>query len=122
VGADADGQAYNINADAAASAIAAALGAEKLIYLTAAPGLLEDAADESTLIQRLSLEQLRTRLSDGTAAAGMIPKLRACCEAIAAGVGAAHILDGRLPHSVLIELLTDTGIGTMVTTDGEPRQ
>lgn len=121
VGADADGQAYNINADAAASAIAQALGAEKLIYLTAAPGLLEDAADETSLIHRLSLPELRARMADGTAGAGMIPKLRACAEAIEGGVGAAHILDGRVPHSILIELLTDTGIGTMITTDGEPR-
>jgi acetylglutamate kinase len=122
VGADAGGQAYNINADAAASAIAQALKAEKLIYLTAAPGLLEDAKDESTLIQRMSLKELRRRMEDGTAGAGMIPKLRACCEAIENGVGAAHILDGRLPHSILIEMLTDAGIGTMVTADGKTRQ
>jgi acetylglutamate kinase len=121
VGADASGQAYNINADAAASAIAAALGAEKLIYLTAAPGLLEDATDDASLIHRLSLGELRRRMEDGTAGAGMIPKLRACCEAVEAGVGAAHILDGRVPHSILIELLTDAGIGTMITADGEVR-
>lgn len=120
VGADADGQAYNINADAAASAIAQALGAEKLIYLTAAPGLLEDADDEGSLIQRLSIPELRARMQDGTAGAGMIPKLRACCEAVDGGVGAAHILDGRLPHSILIELLTDAGIGTMITANGKP--
>ena len=115
VGADASGQAYNINADAAASAIAAALGAEKLIYLTAAPGLLEDVADENSLVQRLSLEELHARMADGAAGAGMIPKLRACAEAVEAGVAAAHILDGRVPHSILIELLTDAGIGTMIT-------
>ena len=122
VGADADGQAYNINADAAASAIAQALGAEKLIYLTAAPGLLDNASDEASLIPRLSLDQLRARMADGTAGAGMIPKLRACAEAVEGGVGAAHILDGRIPHSILIELLTDTGIGTMITVDGKPRE
>lgn len=120
VGADAHGQAYNINADAAASAIAAALGAEKLIYLTAAPGLLEDADDETSLVHRLSSSQLRDRLADGTAGQGMIPKLHACCAAVEAGVGAAHILDGRVAHSILIELLTDAGIGTMITADGEP--
>lgn len=121
VGADAEGQPYNINADAAASAIAAALEAEKLIYLTAAPGLLEDAADDDSLIHRLSIAELRARMADGTAGAGMIPKLRACCEAVEAGVGAAHILDGRAPHSILIELLTDAGIGTMITENGHPR-
>lgn len=120
VGADAHGQAYNINADAAASAIAAALGAEKLIYLTAAPGLLEDADDETSLVHRLSSSQLRDRLADGTAGQGMIPKLHACCAAVETGVGAAHILDGRVAHSILIELLTDAGIGTMITADGEP--
>jgi acetylglutamate kinase len=120
VGADAAGQAYNINADAAASAIAAALGAEKLIYLTAAPGLLADASDEASLIHRLSLAELRDRMNNGAAGAGMIPKLRACCEAVEAGVGAAHILDGRVPHSILVELLTDSGIGTMITADGAP--
>ena len=115
VGADLSGQAYNINADAAASAIAAALGAEKLIYLTAAPGLLENPADEDSLVQRLTLEELHARMADGSAGAGMIPKLRACYEAVEAGVAAAHILDGRVPHSILIELLTDAGIGTMIT-------
>jgi acetylglutamate kinase len=121
VGADASGQAYNINADAAASAIAQALGAEKLIYLTAAPGLLEDPADEDSLIHRLSLAELHAFMADGAAGAGMIPKLRACCEAVEGGVGAAHILDGRVPHSILIELLTDAGIGTMITPNGDAR-
>jgi acetylglutamate kinase len=115
VGADASGQPYNINADEAAMAIAVAMKAEKIVYLTAAPGLLEDPQDEGTLVPRLSSAELRERIAYASVSAGMIPKLRACADAVDGGVGSAHIIDGRVPHALLIEILTDQGIGTMVT-------
>lgn len=114
IGADESGQPHNINADEAARAIAVAMGAEKIVYLTAAPGLLEDVNDESSLVQRISSEELRTRIQDDSVSAGMIPKLRACADAVDGGVGTAHIIDGRVPHALLIELLTNRGIGTMI--------
>ncbi len=114
IGADDTGQPYNINADEAARAIAAAMGAEKIVYLTAAPGLLEDVNDPSSLVQRLTSDELRERIGHESVSAGMIPKLRACADAVDAGVGTAHIIDGRVPHALLIELLTDEGIGTMI--------
>jgi acetylglutamate kinase len=114
VGANAAGQPYNVNADEAARAIAVAMGAEKIVYLTAAPGLLEDATDEATLVPRLTAAELRERIDHDSVGAGMIPKLRACADAVEQGVGFAHIIDGRVHHSLLIELLTDHGVGTMV--------
>jgi acetylglutamate kinase len=115
VGANADGQPYNVNADEAARAIAVAMNAEKIVYLTAVPGLLEDAADESTLIPRLTSTELRDRIAHDSVGKGMIPKLKACADAVDQGVNFAHIIDGRVNHSLLIELLTDHGVGTMVT-------
>jgi acetylglutamate kinase len=114
IGADATGQPYNVNADEAARAIAVAMGAEKIVYLTAAPGLLEDVDDPSSLVQRLTSAELRERIGHDSVTAGMIPKLRACADAVDGGVGTAHIIDGRVAHALLIELLTDEGIGTMV--------
>jgi acetylglutamate kinase len=114
VGADGLGQPYNINADEAARAIAVAMDAEKIVYLTSAPGLLEDVGDETTLVPRLTSAELRDRIEHESVSAGMIPKLRACADAVDGGVGSAHIIDGRVPHALLIELLTDQGIGTMV--------
>ncbi len=114
VGADPSGQPYNINADEAAMAIAVAMEAEKIVYLTAAPGLLEDPKDESSLVPRLTSAELRERIEHESVSAGMIPKLRACADAVDGGVGSAHIIDGRVPHALLIEVLTDKGIGTMV--------
>jgi acetylglutamate kinase len=114
VGASPEGQPYNVNADEAARAIAVAMGAEKIVYLTAAPGLLEDVDDESTLIPRLTAAELRERIGSGSVGNGMIPKLKACADAVEQGVGFAHIIDGRVPHSLLIELLTSHGVGTMV--------
>ena len=114
IGADETGQPYNVNADEAARAIAVAMAAEKIVYLTAAPGLLEDVDDESSLVPRLTSAELRARIEHDSVSAGMIPKLRACADAVDAGVGTAHIIDGRVPHALLIELLTDEGIGTMV--------
>lgn len=119
VGADPSGQPYNINADEAAMAIAVAMQAEKIVYLTAAPGLLEDPNDESSLIPRLTAAELRERIEHESVSAGMIPKLRACADAVDGGVGSAHIIDGRTPHSLLIEVLTDKGIGTMVKKEWE---
>jgi acetylglutamate kinase len=114
IGADEAGHPYNINADEAARAIAVAMGAEKIVYLTAAPGLLANADDEASLIPRLTAAELRERIGHHSVSAGMIPKLRACADAVEGGVETAHILDGRVPHSLLIELLTDEGLGTMV--------
>jgi acetylglutamate kinase len=114
IGVAADGQPYNVNADEAARAIAVAMGAEKIVYLTAVPGLLEDAGDESTLVPRLTSGELRERIAHESVGKGMIPKLRACADAVDQGVGFAHIIDGRVQHSLLIELLTDHGVGTMI--------
>jgi acetylglutamate kinase len=114
IGADDTGHPYNVNADEAARAIAVAMGAEKIVYLTAAPGLLEDVSDEDSLIPRLASADVRERIGGDSVSKGMIPKLKACADAVDAGVGSAHIIDGRVPHALLIELLTDEGIGTMV--------
>lgn len=117
VGADVNGQPYNVNADEAARAIAVAMNAEKIVYLTAVPGLLEDPHDESTLVPRLTSTELRHRIEDESVGKGMIPKLKACADAVDQGVSFAHIIDGRVPHSLLIELLTDHGVGTMIRRD-----
>ena len=114
VGADGEGQPYNVNADEAARAIAVAMQAEKIVYLTAAPGLLEDVNDEDSLIPRLTSAELRERLKSSSVGKGMIPKLKACADAVDEGVNFAHIIDGRVHHSLLIELLTDHGVGTMI--------
>ena len=114
VGANAEGQPYNVNADEAARAIAVAMRAEKIVYLTAVRGLLADPGDENSLIERLTSDELRERIKHESVSAGMIPKLKACADAVDQGVGFAHIIDGRVPHSLLIELLTDHGVGTMV--------
>ena len=119
IGGDASGQPYNINADEAAMAIAVAMGAEKIVYLTAAPGLLEDPKDETSLVPRLTAAELRERIAHESVSKGMIPKLRACADAVEGGVGTAHIIDGRVPHALLIELLTDKGIGTMVKKEAD---
>jgi acetylglutamate kinase len=114
IGADETGHPFNVNADEAARAIAVAMGAEKIVYLTAAPGLLEDVDDEDSLVPRLTSGEVRERIGGESVSKGMIPKLRACADAVDAGVGSAHIIDGRVPHALLVELLTDEGIGTMV--------
>ena len=105
---------YNINADTAAAKIAAALGAEKLIVLTDVRGLMRDLNDESTLIQKVRVSEIPHLVREGIIKGGMIPKIKCCVEAVRQGVQAAHILDGRIQHSILIELLTDAGIGTMI--------
>ncbi|MBA2281364.1 MAG: acetylglutamate kinase [Acidimicrobiia bacterium] len=119
IGSGPDGQAYNINADTVAGAIAEALSAEKVVYLTDVEGLLDDVDDPASLISRVSSAALQAKIDDGTLTGGMVPKIAACVHAVEHGVGSAHILDGRRPHVVLLELFTDAGIGTMVT-KGEP--
>jgi acetylglutamate kinase len=114
VGADRDGLSYNVNADEAAGAVAAALGAYKVVFLTDVPGWLADADDPASRIARASAERVREELPRQSG--GMRPKLAACLDAIDGGVSAAHILDGRVAHSLLLELFTDEGIGTMIET------
>lgn len=114
VAADETGQAYNINADTVAGEIAAAVGAEKLILLTDTRGILRDYQDASTLIERLDIQEARQLIDTGVVAGGMIPKVNCCVRSLAQGVRATHILDGRVPHSLLLEILTDSGIGTMI--------
>ncbi len=112
VGADREGRSYNVNADEAAGAVAGALGAYKLVFLTDVAGWLRDPSDPASLIGQASTEQVREALD--ALEGGMRPKLEACVRAIGDGVSAAHILDGRLPHSLLLELFTDAGIGTKI--------
>jgi len=114
VAADENGQAYNINADTVAGEIAAALGAEKLILMTDTPGLMRNFRDPDTLIRQLDIPGARALIDDGTVSGGMIPKLTCCVRSLAQGVKAAHIIDGRLPHSLLLEIFTDNGIGSMI--------
>ncbi len=112
VAADETGQAYNINADTVAGELAAALGAEKLILLTDTAGILRDYKDPSTLISVLELQEARELISQGVISGGMIPKVKSCVRCLAQGVRAAHIVDGRVPHSLLLEIFSDAGIGT----------
>jgi len=105
---------YNINADTAAAKIATALEAERLIILTDIPGLMRDVNDESTLIPELSVSEVPALIKEGIISGGMIPKIDCCVEAIRSGVKSAVMLDGRKPHSILVELLTDSGVGTML--------
>ncbi len=115
VGVDVHGQPYNVNADTAAGAIAEALRAEKIIYLTDIAGLRKDVDDASSLIQRISVTDLNALIADGTISGGMIPKIESCMQAVKGGVKSAHILDGRIAHVLLLELFTDQGVGTMIT-------
>lgn len=108
------GESYNINADTAAGAVATALSAEKLIVLSDIPGLLDNVEDENSLLSQLTPAQAQDLVAAGKVSKGMIPKLEACLLAIEGGVPRAHMIDGRLPHSMLIELFTDAGIGTMI--------
>jgi acetylglutamate kinase len=116
IGTDLTGQAYNINADTVASALAQALGAQKLVYLTDVEGLLRDVDDASSLISSIGSKELEELLEAGLAG-GMIPKIEGCVHAVEGGVASAHILDGRIPHVTLLEIFTDQGIGTMITAE-----
>ncbi|HWP21825.1 MAG TPA: acetylglutamate kinase [Candidatus Cryosericum sp.] len=115
LGCDMEGNVYNINADTAAAYIAAALKAESLINLTDTKGVLADAKDPASLITRIRLDEIARLKSSGVITGGMIPKLECCAHAVEQGAKRAFIIDGRVPHSILIEMLTDEGIGTMVT-------
>jgi acetylglutamate kinase len=112
VGADREGRSYNVNADEAAGAVAGALGAYKVVFLTDVAGWLDDPSDPSSLIGQAGVDRVQEAMT--TLDGGMRPKLEACVEAINHGVSAAHILDGRVPHSLLLELFTDAGIGTKI--------
>ncbi|XP_047963669.1 acetylglutamate kinase, chloroplastic-like [Salvia hispanica] len=115
VAADATGQAYNINADTAAGELAAALGAEKLILLTDVAGILEDRNKPESLVREIDIKGVKKMIEEGTIAGGMIPKVNCCVRSLAQGVRTTSIIDGRLKHSLLLEILTDEGAGTMIT-------
>jgi len=115
IGSDETGQAYNINADTVAGAIAESLSSEKLVYLTDIAGIRSDRHDPATHISRLSATDLDRLIETGVIADGMIPKAAACARAVRAGVASAHILDGRVPHALLLEVFTPSGVGTMVS-------
>ncbi len=114
VAADETGQAYNINADTVAGELAAALGAEKLILLTDTAGILRNYKDASTLIPKVDIQEARNLISSGVVSGGMIPKVNCCVRSLAQGVRATHIIDGRIPHALLLEIFTDAGIGSMI--------
>ncbi|MBS3957039.1 MAG: acetylglutamate kinase [Clostridiales bacterium] len=119
VGASADAGSYNINADIVAGELAAALDADKVIFLTDVDGLYADFSDKSSLISVLALHEAEEMIAHDRLASGMIPKVAACARALRGGVGRAHILNGTVPHSLLLEVYTDSGVGTMITHDGE---
>ena len=114
IGTDKDGNSYNINADTAAGEIAAALSAEKLIFLTDTDGIRRNPSDPKTLIPEISISQIKALIKDGTISGGMIPKAEGCIRGVEKGINRVHIIDGTIPHSILLEIFTDTGIGTMV--------
>ncbi len=116
---DAKGQSYNINADTAAGAIAAALHAEKLVCLTDVTGLRADPDDPESRLRRVSVDEIDAMVVSGAVSSGMIPKVEACARAVRAGVPRAHILDGRVPHALLLEVFSDRGVGTMIFREGE---
>ena len=118
VAASREGQSHNINADTVAGELAAALEAEKLILLTDTPGILHDRHDPESLIRKIRLSEARQLIQDGVVAGGMTPKTECCIRALAQGVSAAHIVDGRVPHALLLEVFTDAGIATMVVGRG----
>lgn len=122
VAADETGQAYNINADTVAGELAAALGAEKLILLTDTAGILRDYKDPSTLIAKVDIQEARNLISSGVVSGGMIPKVNCCVRSLAQGVRATHIIDGRIPHALLLEIFTDAGIGSMIVASEFIRQ
>ena len=117
IGTDDAGQAFNVNADTAAAAIAAALPADRLVFLTDVDGIRTDRHDPATRLTRASAAELEAMVADGTVAEGMVPKVRGCVDAVRRGVASAHVLDGRTPHTLLLEIFTDEGIGTMVTAE-----
>ncbi|HJC58657.1 MAG TPA: acetylglutamate kinase [Candidatus Eisenbergiella intestinipullorum] len=119
IGLDENFQTYNINADDAACAIAKAVGADKLVFLTDIEGLYRDINDKSTFISRLTASQAESLISEGVIGGGMLPKLGNCTSAVRNGVNRVHILDGRIPHCMLLEIFTNEGIGTAIIQDGD---
>jgi acetylglutamate kinase len=115
IGTDESGQAYNINADTVAGAVAEVLGAAKLVYLTDVEGLRKNREDPTTLVRMTTGDELEAMIAEGVISGGMIPKVAACVRAVRSGVARAHILDGRLPHALLLEIFSDEGVGTLVT-------
>lgn len=122
VGSDAAYHSFNVNADDAACAVAIAMKASKLVFLTDIEGVYEDPEDASTLISEMTVADVKAFLSSGHAEGGMLPKLSNCINAMEAGVSRVHILDGRLPHSLLLEFFTDSGIGTVLIRDGSEKK
>ncbi len=114
IGVGTEGQSYNINADTVAGQLSCELQAVKLITLSDVAGLLEDPDDPTTLISKLTVSEAKALITEGNVAEGMIPKLESCIQAVASGVDRAHLIDGRTPHALLMELFTDAGIGTMI--------
>ena len=114
IGTDSNGQAYNINSDTVAAALAGSLKAERLLYLTDVEGLLKDVSDPTSKISKIGISSLSDLINKGTVKSGMIPKAQACIDAITEGVASAHMVDGRIPHVLLLELFTDAGFVTMV--------
>ncbi|WP_061215308.1 acetylglutamate kinase [Syntrophomonas wolfei] len=110
-------QSYNINADLVAAAIAVSMKADKLVLLTDVPGLMMNPADSNSLISVLKVSEVENYVKEGIIAGGMVPKVQCCVEAVTGGVGRTHIIDGRVPHSILLEVFTDEGIGTMVVNE-----
>lgn len=117
VGGDSEGNVYNINADTVAAYIAGALGAENLLLMTDVRGLLRDKDDDDTLFSQVNISDVPSLVREGIISGGMIPKIESCVHAVRQGVPSSIIIDGRIPHSILIELMTDEGIGTMFTTN-----
>ena len=115
IGVDSEGNSYNINADTVAGEIAAALKAEKLLFLTDIDGIYMDPADKSSLISRITVAEINRLIGEGVILGGMIPKVQGCINAVLGGVGRTHIVNGTIPHPILLEIFTDKGIGTMVT-------
>jgi len=116
------GETHNINADLAAAALACALKPAKLVYLSDVPGLLRDPSDNSSLIESVTREEARDLIADGTISGGMIPKITSALEAIASGVEKVHFIDGRTPHSLLLEIFTQSGIGTEIRSSPKPSE
>jgi acetylglutamate kinase len=122
IGSDPTGQAYNINADTVAGALAEALGAEKAVFLTDVAGLLDDVDDPASLISHVTAAELQAMIDGGRLTGGMIPKIAAALHAVQNGVASAHLLDGRVQHVLLLELFSDAGVGTMVTAAATPEE
>jgi acetylglutamate kinase len=122
IGSDPSGQAYNINADTVAGALAQALRADKAIFLTDVPGLLADVGDPASLISHITTDELQAMIDAGRLTGGMIPKIAAALHAVQHGVGSAHLLDGRTEHVLLLEVFSDAGIGTMITAPAAPAE